>query len=254
MAIWGKLIGGSIGWAFGGIIGAIIGASIGAIFDNATRDQYVARNGGQSQGYTGNNYRHRTTQNDFEICIVVLTAAIMKADGTLQRTELDYVKRFFLQQFGQEKAEMYIKMLRDILKKEINIYDVCGQINMYMDIASKRLLIQYLFGVASSDGNVDKAELNLIEVISKNLRISEADYISIKAMFVKGSSKNDYAVLEIEPTASDDEVKKAYHRMAMKHHPDKVAHLGEDAQKAAQVKFQKIKEAYDNIKAERNFT
>ena len=58
-------------------------------------------------------------------------------------------------------------------------------------------------------------------------------------------------MLGIEPTATDDEVRKAYKRMALKYHPDKVATLGEDVQKAAEEKFKKVQEAYEQIKKER---
>ena len=56
-----------------------------------------------------------------------------------------------------------------------------------------------------------------------------------------------YKVLGIEPTATDDEVRKAYRQMALKHHPDRVAALGEDVRKAAERKFQEINEAKERI-------
>jgi DnaJ like chaperone protein len=62
------------------------------------------------------------------------------------------------------------------------------------------------------------------------------------------SIENDYKVLEIEPSATDDEVKKAYRKQAMKHHPDKVNHLGEEIRKAAEERFAKLNEAYERIK------
>ncbi|MEZ5103925.1 MAG: DnaJ domain-containing protein [Draconibacterium sp.] len=69
-------------------------------------------------------------------------------------------------------------------------------------------------------------------------------------MFVP-NTEGDYKILEIEPTASNEELKKAYRRMAMKYHPDKVGNLGDDFQKAANEKFQKVNQAYENIKKER---
>ena len=74
---------------------------------------------------------------------------------------------------------------------------------------------------------------------------------SVKNMFIK-SSEWAYKVLEIEPTASDEEVKKAYRRLATIHHPDKVSYLGEDIKQKANEKFQKISEAYNAIKKERD--
>ena len=52
-------------------------------------------------------------------------------------------------------------------------------------------------------------------------------------------------------TATDEEVKKAYRRMAMKYHPDKVAQLGDEVQKAANEKFKKVQEAYEAIQKQR---
>jgi DnaJ like chaperone protein len=60
-----------------------------------------------------------------------------------------------------------------------------------------------------------------------------------------------YTELEISPSATDDEVRSAYRRMAMKYHPDRVATLGPDVQKAAEEKFKKIQDAYAAIKKQR---
>ena len=82
------------------------------------------------------------------------------------------------------------------------------------------------------------------------MAITGPDFESIRAMFVSQTDAS-YRILEIEPTSSDDDVKKAFRTMAMKYHPDKVSHLGEDFKKVAHEKFRKVQEAYDQIKKER---
>ena len=106
------------------------------------------------------------------------------------------------------------------------------------------------FGIALADGSVEEQERLLIERISRELGLESRDFESIQAMFIRNVNA-DYKILEIEPGASNEELKKAYRRMAMKYHPDKVIHLGEDFQKAANEKFQMVNKAYENIKKER---
>jgi len=111
-------------------------------------------------------------------------------------------------------------------------------------------MIHFLFGIAAADGSVSESENQVIQKISGYMRITDSDFQSIRAMFVSQTDAS-YKILEIEPTSSDEDVKKAYRRMAMKYHPDKVSHLGDDFRKVAQEKFRKVQNAYDQIKKER---
>jgi DnaJ like chaperone protein len=113
-------------------------------------------------------------------------------------------------------------------------------------------LIHYLFGIAKSDGSVSQTELNVIHQISQLLGIPDVEFESVKNMFYRDVD-SDYKVLGIDASATDDEVKKAYRQMAIKFHPDKVATMGEEFQKGAKEKFQKIQDAYDAIKKNRGF-
>ena len=66
------------------------------------------------------------------------------------------------------------------------------------------------------------------------------------------ADKRDYyEVLGVDSGASDDQIKKAYRKLSMKYHPDKVSHLGEDFKKVANEKFKKVQAAYEQIKKER---
>ncbi|HET9571352.1 MAG TPA: TerB family tellurite resistance protein [Bacteroidales bacterium] len=243
-----KWIGGVMGWAFGGVMGGIIGFAVGSMFDNAfTGEQVNSSPGGSGQARMG---RPQTQPGDFGVSLLILSAAVMNSDRQVLRSELDYVKEFFKRQFGQAKAESYISMLRELLKQNIDLKEVCLQIKMYMDHASRLQLIHYLFGLSKADGHVHPDEVQTIRNISNWLGISIVDYESIQAMFIK-SAESAYKILEITPQATDEEVRKAYKRMAVKHHPDKVSHLGEDVQKAANDKFKEVNSAYDRIKKER---
>lgn len=241
MARFGKWIGGGLGWVMGGPIGALLGFVVGSMVDGASTYQIPQ--------YTTTT--QRTTPGGFGVTLIVLIAAVMKADGKVVKSELNYVKQFFLNQFGSERAREATMMLRDLLKQNIPLADVCRQIAGNMDYSSRLQLMHLLFNVSIADGTVNAPEQNVIEKISDYIGISGSDYISIKNMFIP-ETDSAYKILETEPTATDEEVKKAYRRMAMKYHPDKVSHLGEDFRKNAGEKFRKVNEAYGKIKKERN--
>jgi len=244
---YGKWIGGGLGWAFGGPLGALFGFAVGSMFDGV---ETAPSTRSYTDPHYQTGYRHQTTHDDFVMSLLALSAAIMKADGSAKKSELDYIKNFFTRQFGAAKTSEAMVLLRDLLKKEIPLRQVTAQIRYNMEHALRLQLLHYLFGIAKADGHVDQREVDLIHTISGYMGISQKDYQSILGMFYKDVS-NAYSVLEITKTASDDEVKKAYRKMAVKYHPDKVIHLGEEFRLAAKEKFIKVKDAYELIKKER---
>lgn len=240
MGQFGKWIGGGLGWVMGGPIGGLLGFLVGSMVDSAT-----------FRVSTDTSEDVRTTPGGFGVTLIVLIAAVMKADGKVLKSELDFVKQFFARQFGRDSASEATMMLKDLLKQEIPLTDVCRQIARNMDYSSRLQLLQLLFNVSLADGTVHQSEQEIINRISVNIGISSADFTSIRNMFIP-ETDSSYKILEIEPSATDDEVKKAYRRMAMKYHPDKVSHLGEDFRKTADEKFRKVNEAYERIRKERN--
>ncbi|MCF8363670.1 MAG: TerB family tellurite resistance protein [Prolixibacteraceae bacterium] len=250
MAKFGKWIGAGLGAFAAGPIGAIIGFVVGSAFDSNDQQKRVGGSfsGGHPYGRPG---PQRPTTGGYVTSLLVLVAATMKADGKAMKSELNYVKDFFVRNFGAASATEAMKLLQDLLKQNIPVTDVCHQIQRNMDYSSRLQLMHFLFGIAQADGHFHDEELKLIAHIGVNMGISPKDYDSIKSMFIKNTDAS-YKILEIEPSASDDEVKKAYRRMAMKYHPDKVSYLGEDFQKVANEKFKKVQEAYSEIKKQRN--
>lgn len=240
MTKFGKWVGLGLGWALGGPIGGILGLAVGSIFDS----------GSSAATGQGRDVRTRTLRGDYAASLLVLIAAVMKADGRVMKSELDYVRSYFVTRFGEDTASEAVVMLRDILKQEIPLRDVTRQLSQKLDYSYRLEMLHFLFGIASADGSVSDAENEVIHKISGYMGITGSDFESIRAMFVSQTDAS-YRILEIEPTSSDDEVKKAFRTMAMKYHPDKVSHLGEDFKKVAHEKFRKVQEAYDQIKKER---
>lgn len=242
MGNFAKWIGGGLGWAVGGPIGAIVGFALGSLF------------GSTEKVHSGQTYNRRTTEADFKASLLVMMACVMKADGNVQKKELDVVKRFLVANFGEEGALDALQVLKKLLDQPINEVEVASQINLYMNYSAKLQLIRLLFDIAYADGDVNLAELNVIQRISNTFNISSADFQSLKAPYVKNVDQNwAYKALEIEPSASVDDIKKAYRRMAMKYHPDKVANLGDDIKKSATEKFRSVNEAYEQLKKQRGF-
>jgi len=182
--------------------------------------------------------------------LLVLSAAVMKADGKVVKSELEYVRNYFLAQFGLDETNRLISILKEVLNQEINLEEVSTQVGYYMDYPSRLQLLHYLFGVATADHQFDPSEERVIQKIAGYMGVESSDFASIRAMFVKDIN-NSYDILEINPDATDEEVKKAYRRLAIQYHPDKVAHLGEDIKKAATEKFQTLNAAYEEIKKQR---
>lgn len=238
--MFGKWLGGGLGFALGGPIGGLLGFLVGTAIDETA-----------DQGSVYTNVQSKAAQGDFGMSLLVLIAAVMKADGKVLRVELDYVKQFFVSQFGTESAKQALLVLKDILKKEIPVREVSQQIRSNMDYSSRLQLMHLLFNLSIADSAIKIEELEVLEKIAVNMGVAERDYLSIKNMFIP-ETDSSYKILEIERSATDEEVKKAFRRMAMKYHPDRVSHLGDEFKKTADEKFKSVNEAYDKIKKERN--
>ena len=261
-----KIIGAFLGFVlFKYSIGmAILGFFIGSFLDAypALKKQMEAMQGGQAgnfnkQGSYGNPkdifefYQRQSTRFDFPTMLLALSAAVMKADGKVLKVELNYVKTFLTQQFGNQFSSNHLQTLKQFLDAPtLPIQEICNDINLRMQPAVRTQLLHYLFGIAQADGNVSTSEMDVINKIGNLLGVSLSDYESVKNMFHR-DTESDYKILGIEKTATDDEVKKAYRKMAVKFHPDKVAQMGEEYQTGAKEKFQKVQDAYDAIKKER---
>jgi DnaJ like chaperone protein len=253
------LIGGILGLIiFKSAWGAFLGYFIGSLFQNVgkvnpgntqgQRSQYTGGAGGYSR--QSGSFYGQNPQAQFSKSLLILSAEVMKADGKVLKAELDFVKNFLVNQFSEQQASYYLLQLKDILSSSYNLQQTCMDLNSFMPVQQRAILVQYLFGIAQSDGRVSDVEFKVIERISILLRIPTSEFEQLKSMFWKDAG-NAYKALGVDKASTDDEIKKAYRKMAIAHHPDKYATMGEEHQKAAKEKFQKIQEAYEIIKKER---
>jgi DnaJ like chaperone protein len=244
-----KWLGAGLGFTLGGPIGAAIGFAIGSFVDGFSAADITVE---QREYQRTINQNQNTQSGDFEISLLVLASIVIKSDGKIDQRELNFVRNQFYAMYGEQRANHAFKLFKGIIKKDISARQVCVQIREHMPHASRLQLIHFLFGIAKADDFVSEKEIDEIRKIAGYLYINQPDFESIKAMFYD-ESDSAYKILEIEKTATDDEVKKAYRTLAKKHHPDKLQDLGEEHLKGAQEKFQSIQAAYEKIKKERGF-
>ncbi len=272
-----------LGWATGGPIGALLGFFIGRTIEGISQSQYRLGDGsyrmdnGVPRGSGHSRFHNTGTQDDIDVALLVLIAAVMKADGNVRREELDYVKQFLRKNYTEEKGKALLGMLRDLVKPEtyIDVDAVCQQIKENTDYNTRYHMMDFLFALAVADNAYFPEENTVIRVIAGRLGINSRDYVSMFTRHVNSRFKNDgrsggssyqssgysssssatrknsYKVLGLDSTATDEEVKKAYRRLAMKYHPDKVEGMGEEVKKNAEAQFREINEAYEQIKAAR---
>ena len=279
MKWFGSWIGGTLGTMLGsGILGTLAGFCLGSIIDEVmdskadsnnynanNQDHYSQGNGYQQYQYgwqngTSNAQTYEEQRNSFLFSMLVLSSYIIKADGKIMHSEMEFVRQFLRQNFGEQAVnqgqEILLKLF-EVQKQQgeqefrKTIHQSCTEIKHYMDVSQRLQLLNYLVIIARVDGYVSPEEIKALKEVARHLGLTAKDVDSMLNMEsgarADSNIEDAYKVLGIPPTATDDEVKAAYRKMALKHHPDRVATLGEDIRKAAEKKFQDINDAKERI-------
>ena len=234
-----------IGYSIFRFPGAILGFLIGGFIDN------LSSKGGGVKTIFSDMTRQSVSPADFELNLLSLCSIVIKADGKISQSEMDYVRQYFVSTYGKEKANAIFRTFNEINKKrEISAQRICTFLNQRTRYEVRLQLLHFLFGIARADGSVSNPEIDKIREIARYLRVALRDFESIKAMFIK-SADNAYKILEIDKTATDSELKKAYRTMAKKYHPDRVNTENEAIKKGAEEKFKEVQKAYEQVQRER---
>lgn len=223
--------------------GAVIGYLIGSLLEsNSSRPSF---NPYQSS--------RQVTPADFELNLLSLASLVIKADGKVSQTELDYVRMYFVQAYGKERANANFRLFNEVIKKrEVSAVKIANYLKQRTRYESRLQIIHFLFSIADADGHVSEAEIRMINEISGYMGVYPNDFSSIKAMFFKNPD-SAYKILEIDRNASVSEIKAAHRKMVKKYHPDKLQHLDEAHRRGGEEKFKKVQEAYEQIRKEKGF-
>lgn len=242
MIKWIAAVVGYLGFGFRGAIGGFI---LGSLLELIVR-----KSGVQFQASSGN-ARGGASPGDFEIHLLSLCSIVIKADGKVSQRELDYVRHYFVQAYGKERANAAFRTFNDVIRnRKVQASNICAHLYSRTSYEVRLQILHFLFGIAQADGHVSEAEARELGRIAGFLRLARQDFESIKAMFFK-SADEAYKILDVDKNATDKEVKKAYRKMVKKYHPDKLTHMDEAYRKGAREKFNKVQEAYEKIQKER---
>jgi len=231
-----------IGFVFFRFFGAIAGYFIGSIIEGIGKRTTV---------YTSSS--QRVSPADFELNLLSLAAIVIKADGKVSQQEMQFVQNYFVQSYGKDKANAIFRTFNEVVKnREVAPKAICEYLRVRMRYESRLQIIHFLFSIAQADGHVSVPEIDKIKEIAGYMAIGQPDFESIKAMFFKNPD-SAYKILEIDRSATTEEIKKAYRTMAKKYHPDKLQHMDEAYRKGAEDKFRKVQEAYEQLQKEKGF-
>lgn len=249
---FGYFIGGFLGFMSGGPLGALAGIVLGGWFEKMLK----AVNTPETQGtFHSQEQIYQGQRNSFLFSLLVLASYIIKADGKVMHSEMELVRNMLRQNFGEagrQQGEDILSKLFDEQKRvgalqfRNTVCQCCEQIARNMDYAQRLQLLNFLVMISQADGKVDPTEIVAMKECAQWMRMN-ADEVDSMLGMGKDDLESAYQVLGVSPDASDAEVKKAYRRLALNHHPDKVAALGDDVRKAAEKKFQKINDAKERI-------
>lgn len=254
MSWLGKMIGGTIGFALGGPIGAVAGAAFGHTFVDKREDEYLKSIPGGGQGLSAT----EESQLIFFTAAFSMLAKISKADGRISEKEIQAVERFMVRDLqldasGQETAK---RIFRQAISSPDSFDDFARQFYAVFQGHPNilELMIDVLLRVSAADGSISSREESMLLSAVGIFNFRQADYQRLRDRYLPKADPS-YAVLKLDKTASDEEIKKQYRALVREYHPDKIQAKGlpEEFIKFASDKFTEIQEAYEKIRKERGF-
>lgn len=274
MSWWGKGIGASLGFALGGPLGALLGGAIGHQVDRQQDRRELL------EAHTHD--QQATTQAAFFTATFAVMGRLAKIDGHVSESEIEMARHIMgRMQLNQSQRRAAIDLFN---QGKSDDFDLDAVLNQFRSVVHRRSTLVQMFleiqiSAALADGVIDTRENNLLLHICQRLGYSQLQFQLLfsrvaAAMGLWGTSgssgaagggasyskvsprkrlEQSYAILGIEPTATNDELKRAYRRLMSQNHPDKLVSKGlpEEMMQLANEKTQQIKKAYETVREAR---
>lgn len=253
---WGLIIGAAIGLIKGGFAGLLVGGLAGHLVD-----RWLVYLRGM---LTGN--------NSFSQALFTTLGHLAKADGHVTEAEIAMTEVLFNRMsLSRRNRRQAIAWFNEGKDQQLDLQRVLAPFNEMARFQPnlKRVFVEILIDVALADGQLSQAEHRVLARVTQLLGLPTAVLQALLQMRVgmggagtggarrpapsKDRLADAYTVLGVEPSASDDAVKKAYRKLMSRYHPDKLVSQGlpEEMQNIAKEKAQKISAAYDLIEKSR---
>ena len=244
-----------------GPLGVLAGIALGWLFEKSAEQDSTTRrsaDGAYRTGYGTTENEHRQGErNSFLFSLLVLASYIIRADGRVMHSEMECVRSFLRSNFGERAVGQGETILLRLFEEQKRMGDAafrtamqasCDAMRAHLSVEQRLQLLDFLVMIAKADGVTAPQEVDALRFLTARLGLTDAD---LDSMLNLGGGADAlaaaYKVLGIGPDATDAEVKAAYRQMALKHHHDRVAALGEDVRKAAERKFQEINAAKETV-------
>ena len=245
MSIWGRIIGGTAGFALGGPLGGILGVIAGSAFDKRRKSSY--------------NFAHITQdqkQQIFTLSIITLSAKLAKSDGKVTSDEINAFKEKF--RIPKNEIPKISKIFNEAKKNVYGYKQIADQVGIIF--ADNKILLEELlnnlFYIAASDGQVSLNEVEILKSSSKSFKFSEKDFQRIFQINIKNKQADPYKILGVSREDEDNIIRKKWIELNKEHHPDNLIAKGmpkefinrsNDELASINLAYDKIKEMRENI-------
>jgi DnaJ like chaperone protein len=200
------------------------------------------------------------SHNRFVWLLVNILVNIAKIDHQVTKEEISTIHRFFQQNLHYSQTQMH--WVKELTKEAINssasLDSLLEEFKSSFAYEPRLILLELVYQILYTKSEVPENELKVARDIASYLNISEYDQRTIEAKYKynrqhqglspKDNTERQYAVLGLSKGADMSAIKKAYRKLSMQYHPDKVTHLGAEFQKVAEEKMKEINAAYDYFK------